>query len=337
MNTPPILNSLNGKPISPLGMGTSRIASIQSGLSPKQGLKLLEEAFAQGVNFIDTADIYGQGESENLVGKFIQNKRESTILASKAGFTWNSSIKARMVKLAKPILRVAFQQFSSGKDFVQKQRDNANQNAVIVQDFSPDYLRSSIVNSLNRLRTDYLDIFFLHEPQSVIHDTQVYQTLLDLKSEGLIRSIGLCTPSLDAWKSDYHPHFDVLQTKLSPQNAAGVRAFVALQEEQHNITPKIIAHAVFNAYRSAVQILQEHELPQQIVAKFEHEVNPINLLLAHTKSHYVVNSILMGTTNINHLQQNLIAFQSLPQFDLEELLMIESIFRETSKISKPHI
>ena len=84
----------------------------------------LERALELGINFFDTADLYGGGHSEELLGRTFEGRRERVILATKAGMV-----------------------------------DASGQVGL-----SPDSLRRSLAASLKRLRTDYVDLFQVHSP-----------------------------------------------------------------------------------------------------------------------------------------------------------------------------
>lgn len=318
------------KIIPPLGLGTSRIASIQTGLTKKQGTRLLEQALQLGITLFDTADIYGQGDSESLIGSFILDKRESVIISSKAGFCWNSSIKMKLVKLAKPLIRVALGQIKKGQQVIQQKRDAANTDAIIVQDFSPAYLEQSISASLKRLQTDYLDIFFLHEPTNVIYSEETYQKLLDLKSEGVIKSIGLCTPHIEDWKNHFHPAFDFLQTKVNPLTGSKLKDFYSHLVSLSTPPPQLIAHAVFANFQTVESIITRPEVKQQLIPIFGPHLNAANILLAYAKAIPNVANILLGTIDPIHLAHNINAYKQTPDLSEEDLFRVDSIFREIS-------
>jgi aryl-alcohol dehydrogenase-like predicted oxidoreductase len=92
--------------VSRLGIGGSHFGSIANPVSSQEICYTLESALAQGINFYDTADIYGQGESERLIGKAFKKKRDQVVLATKGGFVLSRKGKfaARVKPLIKPLL-----------------------------------------------------------------------------------------------------------------------------------------------------------------------------------------------------------------------------------------
>lgn len=118
-----------------------------------ESIAALRRALELGVNFFDTADFYGFGHSETVIGRAFKEHRKQVIIASKAGFL-----------------------DAEGK-----------------QDFSPAHLRRSLEGTLKRLGTDYLDVYQLHSPpvELLTGDPEILGTLDGLRGEGLIRAYGV--------------------------------------------------------------------------------------------------------------------------------------------------
>ncbi len=148
-----------GIKVSEVGFGTWAIGSNEHGNSyglveDKVALEALQKAFDLGCNFFDTADVYGWGHSEELLGRAFKGKRDRVAIASKVG-----------------------------SDFYQ---------GVGFQTFTPDYIRFALEKSLKRLKTDYIDVYQLHNPPlKVINRPATYEVLRELKKEGKIRAWGL--------------------------------------------------------------------------------------------------------------------------------------------------
>lgn len=109
----------------------------------------------RGINFFDTADVYGLGKAEELLGKAIKGKRDKAIIASKFG--------------------------------VRRTEDNTR----TFFDNSPLWIRQAIEGSLRRLQTDYIDIYQIHDLDGVTPIEDVVETLDKLKEEGKIGYYGL--------------------------------------------------------------------------------------------------------------------------------------------------
>ena len=110
-------------------------------------------AIGNGINFFDTADTYGLGQSEKTLAKGLGDRRNEVIIESKFGVRFSKS--------------------------------------GTVYDNSPEYIREALEGTLTRMNTDYIDIYTIHYRDHKTPIEEVVDTLEDLKAEGKIRSIGL--------------------------------------------------------------------------------------------------------------------------------------------------
>ena len=115
----------------------------------------------RGINFFDTADVYGLGKAEELLGKALQGKRDKVIIASKFG--------------------------------VRRTEDNTK----TFFDNSPSWIRQAGEGSLRRLQTDYLDVYQIHDLDGVTPVEEVVGTLEKLKQDGKVRYYGLSNISAE--------------------------------------------------------------------------------------------------------------------------------------------
>lgn len=140
-----------------LGFGAMRITG--SGIwgppkDPQAAIAVLRRAVELGVNFIDTADSYGPGVSEELIAQALYPYPKGLVIATKGG--WN--------------------------------RPGPNQ---WTHDSSPKHLREAIEGSLKRLRLDRIEVYQLHTPDPAISFDLSIETLRELQSQGKIHLIGL--------------------------------------------------------------------------------------------------------------------------------------------------
>ncbi|MEM6802705.1 MAG: aldo/keto reductase [Bacteroidota bacterium] len=312
---------------SSMGFGTSRIASVQTALSRKEGMALLSLAYDLGLRYFDTADIYGQGDAERLLGTFIQDKREEVFIASKAGFSWDSGLKLKLLRKVKPLLRLGIKYAPQSGSYVKKQRNTSGPAALIKQNFDPVYLEEALARSLDRLQTDYLDAFFLHEPAKVITDPEVYECLESLKARGLVRHIGLCINDLESWDFPLPSCIDLVQTRINPLVGRDVRAFLKKQKESSSARFRLIAHASYAPMALAKKAIHGPLFKDEIVEIFGKIPSPARLLLAYSLSFPHKPLCLSGTTKLTHLRENISASQRLPKLGLEEQVQLENIFK----------
>ena len=140
------------------GIGGSSNGAVAYGPTDDEtSRRAVRSAVECGVNFFDTADFYGFGHSETVLGNALRDVRGNVVIATKAGML-----------------------STSGE-----------------QDFSPEYLRRSLEKSLFRLRTDYIDLFQLHSPpiDLLLRDDRYMATLERLRREGSIRAYGISARS----------------------------------------------------------------------------------------------------------------------------------------------
>lgn len=148
-----------GIKVSEIGFGSWGIGGNEHGNSygatdDKVSIEAINKALDVGCNFFDTADVYGRGHSEELIGKALRGKRDKVIVATKVG-----------------------SDFYQGPGF---------------KTFTSDYIRFALEKSLERLKTDYIDIYQLHNPPlKRLSDSSTYQTMQELKREGKIRAWGV--------------------------------------------------------------------------------------------------------------------------------------------------
>jgi pyridoxine 4-dehydrogenase len=150
--------SLGGElTVNRLGFGAMRITGDGIWGPPKDragALAVLRRAVELGVNFIDTADSYGPGTSEELIAEALSPYPKDLVIATKGG--WN--------------------------------RPGPNQ---WTHDASPDHLRKAIEGSLKRLRLERIDVYQLHAPDPVTPFDVSVETLAELRNEGKIRLVAL--------------------------------------------------------------------------------------------------------------------------------------------------
>lgn len=168
--------------INPIGLGTNAIGghNIFPNLDEETGREIVRTAIDHGINFIDTAYIYGPERSEELIGEIIREKgiREQLIIATKGAHK-----------------------------FIEDE---------IALDNSPVFLRKSVEDSLIRLRTDYIDLFYIHFPDQHTSKDEAVGALKKLKDEGKIRAIGVSNFSLEQLKeANKDGYVDVIQSEYN--------------------------------------------------------------------------------------------------------------------------
>lgn len=126
-----------------------------AGKDDDESIRTIHRALDLGVTFIDTAEVYGPYINEELVGRALKGRRDSVVVATKFGMISHTGRKAGTL------------------------------------DSSPANIRAAVEGSLQRLDTDYIDLYYQHrvDPETPIEDT--VGTLAELVAEGKIRHVGL--------------------------------------------------------------------------------------------------------------------------------------------------
>lgn len=151
--------------VSAIGLGCMGFSQSYPPYIPlDDAVKVIRGAYELGVTFFDTADVYGCGENEKLLGKALKPVRDKVVIATKCGFNLYDDIKD---ELGRPI-------GICGR---------------------PDYIKMAVEKSLERLQTDHIDLYYLHrvDPNTPIEETA--GAMADLLKEGKILNWGISEAS----------------------------------------------------------------------------------------------------------------------------------------------
>jgi len=165
----------SGIKASAIGLGTWAIGGwMWGGTDESRSIAAIQASIDEGVSLIDTAPAYGQGLSEEIVGKAIKGRRDKVVLATKCGLVWHTQKGNHFFDYdGQPVHRYL------GKD------------AIVYE----------VEQSLKRLGTDHIDHYITHwqDPTTPISETM--EALEALKAQGKIRSIGASNTSADDVKA----------------------------------------------------------------------------------------------------------------------------------------
>lgn len=160
--------------VSEVGFGLWTVSTGWWGTyTDEQAVALMHEALDLGVTLFDAADTYGNGRSEDLIGRAFAGRRDRIVIATKIGY-----------------------------DFVHH-GDGRRGQREIPQDFRPEALRRATEAALTRLQTDHIDIMQLHNIRmEQVDDDAVWETMEDLRAEGKVGCYGLALGPAIGWLAE---------------------------------------------------------------------------------------------------------------------------------------
>ncbi|MFV5460594.1 aldo/keto reductase [Acinetobacter baumannii] len=165
-----------GKKVSALGLGCMGMSFAYGASDDTQSIATLEKALDLGINFWDTADMYGNGANEVLLSKVLEKHRDKVFLATKFGFRYKE--------------------------------DNLNPKNSLESyiDGSPEWIKVAVENSLRRLNTDVIDLYYAHriDPNVPVEDT--IGAMADLVKQGKVRYLGLSEASAETIRKAHAIH-----------------------------------------------------------------------------------------------------------------------------------
>jgi len=283
----------NGPFITSIGFGAWAIGGPwQYGwgkVDDDESIKAIHTAIDNGINWIDTAAVYGFGHSEEVVGKALKGIRHKVFIATKCGM------------------------LNDGKG-----------NAVV--NLKPESIRKEIEESLRRLQTDYIDLYQFHwpDPNTPVEDS--WGTMVELQQEGKVRYIGVCNfdvPLLErcmkiARVQSLQPPYSLLRRDIEKeilpyclQNDIGVIVYSPMQAGL--LTGKFdIKKIAEDDWRRKNRMFQEPFLSKAL--EFVDKLRPIaersnksvgNLAVAWVLKNKAVTAAIVGARNSQQVLENI--------------------------------
>ncbi len=163
----------SGIKVSEIGFGAWTIALNWWGkeIQEDEAKRMLKKAYDLGINFFETADMYGKGKSERLIGEVFKDMRNEVVISTKYGYDFESAQQIGHTELP--------------------------------QQFDPKFTENAFKNSLERLQTDYVDVYGLHNPKlRHIRDDIIFETLDKKIDEGKIKTCQIALGPAIGWTQE---------------------------------------------------------------------------------------------------------------------------------------
>jgi aryl-alcohol dehydrogenase-like predicted oxidoreductase len=171
---------LGGLEVSAVGLGCMGMSVVYGPVDDTESIEVVHRALDLGVTLLDTADLYGDGHNEELVGRAIKDRRDEVVLATKFGILGSS------------------------------------RGGTVRVDNSPEYVRAAADASLRRLGIDVIDLYYLHRrnPETPIEDT--VGAMAELVQAGKVRHLGMSEVSSETLRQAHAVHpITALQSEFS--------------------------------------------------------------------------------------------------------------------------
>lgn len=308
--------------ITPLTFGAWAIGGwFWGGAEEKESVNAIETAIDLGMTTIDTAPVYGFGQSEEFVGKAIKGKRDNVEILTKFGLRWD---------------------IESNNMHFKDTTDNSGNKISIYRLGSKKSVIQECENCLKRLGTDFIDLFQQHWPDDQTPVDETMEALEILKTQGKIRAGGVSnyssaqmaladkTFTLSSNQVPYSMISRKIEKELVPYSTKNNKAIIVYSPLQRGIlTGKITANYKFGEgdHRPNTPFFKEPNL--SIINRFLDELKPIAFRKEATLAQLVINwtmnqpgisCVLVGARNAKQVKENIQASEiSLSETDMDEI------------------
>ncbi|QJF24372.1 aldo/keto reductase [Mammaliicoccus vitulinus] len=294
--------------VNPIGLGTNAVGghNLYPNLDEEQGKDVVRAAIDNGVTLLDTAFIYGPGRSEELVGEVVKEyDRKDVVIATKGAHYF----EGEETKLSN----------------------------------DPEFLKEQVENSLKRLQTDYIDLYYIHFPDDETPKDEAVAALQELKDAGKIKAIGVSNFTLEQLKeANKNGNVDVIQHEYNLLNRENEHILEYTAENDITFIPyfplaagllagKYDENTTFDDLRADKPEFQGEQFKENLkkVDKLreiaqEHNVEVAHIVLAYYLTKPSLDVIIPGAKRNEQVIDNLTTLDV--QLTEDNIQQIESLF-----------
>mgnify|MGYP001499162221 CR=1 FL=1 len=211
-------------PVSAIGFGAMALTPVYGEVDDTESLATLHRCIDLGVTFIDTANVYGGGDNERLISKLLAGRRGEVTLATKFGIASNPADRA------------------AGK---------------LVAHGDAAYVRKSIDESLSRLNTDVVDLYYMHRRDPSVPIEETVGAMAELVTAGKVRHLGLSEVTADELRAAVAVH---------PIAAVQSEWSIWSRDVERNVVPAAAELASANDFRRTMPRFAEGALDANLAA-----------------------------------------------------------------------
>jgi D-threo-aldose 1-dehydrogenase len=288
-----------GLKISRYSLGTAPLAGLYQNVDEEESDCVIEKALTSGMNYFDTAPLYGSGVGEKRLGRVLKESSKRIVVSTKVG-------------------RILL----SGENPEATKWPDADPNVIAQFDYSAEGIRRSLEESLVRLGLDHIDIAYIHDPDDLVKQAIeiVYPVLDDLRQQGIIKAVGVgtnfCGPAVEIMNAvdldivliagRYTLLDQTAQLELFPTALQRGVSVVAAGVYNSGILANPIVGSYFNYEPASAEILKRAQLIREYLST--QGVPLTAAALQFPLRHLAVTSVLNGSASLKEIEENITNF-----------------------------
>lgn len=291
-----------------LGLGTNKVGghNLFKNLEDSNGYAVIRQALDSGIQLLDTAFIYGKGRSEEIIGDVLQDyDRSKVIIATKSAQ-------------------------DPSQDFAPNNK--------------PEFLKKTVDEALKRLKTDYIDIFYIHFPDETTAKDEAVAALNELKQDGKIKYIGVSNFSLEQIKeANRNGQVDIVEDHYSLVHRDAEKEMLPYLQEQNIafvpyfplasglLTGKytLADHAKFDNFTTSEYETIIKALDEVKIIGEKHNATVAQTILAWYMANPMMSTVIPGARVPEQVTMNVAALNVT--LTAEEYKTIDNLFADFSK------